>query len=62
MFIVCVAVIEFVTMLYPLFRVEWKVTGIGHHVDGEISDLDECLSICIQQDGSVEQETAKFEE
>lgn len=55
-------VIQFVSSLYPLLGVEWKVTGIGHHVNGEICDLDECLSICVQQDGSVEQETAKFEE
>ncbi len=48
--------------VYPLFGVEWKVAGIGHHVDGEISYLDEGLSIGIQQDGSVEQETAKFEQ
>jgi len=49
-------------VIYPLFGVERKVTGIGHHVDGEISYLDECLGICIQQDGSVEQETAEFKE
>lgn len=43
---------------YPLFGVEREVAGVGHHVDGQIRDLDQRLAIGIQQDGSVEQETA----
>lgn len=47
--------------MYPFFGIKWQVTRIGHHVDSQVCDLDQCLCIGVQQDGSVEQKATQLE-